>query len=770
MVPQPPPDVTLPGLGSALDGAVVAELLQARLPANLADRVVIISCRPEYIRYKPGTNCLVLFDLRFRDEATGDERKVPVHVRLFADDRATRLWNKARTRALAERARNWHSAPLAGLPLLLPELGGIAQIYPLDLGLAALVDGASPKLVGPRLSADWDGGAEDEVIVEGVELVRYKPARKALLRYCIGGAAPATAFAKLHSDDRGRELRDLTLALCRGGIPTPAPLAYVDDLRLLVHPAVPGEPLWTLRGTPAFASAMEPVAAALADLHAVPEAALPLSNQIEIADMTREAAAAIATVHPAVARRATQLADEISEGLAVVAPELTLIHGDCSPDQVLVDGGSISLIDFERAGLGHPLLDVGTFLAHLAVAGGEGIDGAAAAFLDAYAARRPTSMAAVHLFAAAALLGLAIGPFRRLEADWPQAVERVVGLAESHLVQARVQPSRAPAPSRIIDAALPQLAPLQDPDLMATHLGSLFGAPVEVRNAQLLRHKPGRRALLRYELRVDPSDVGQDLRLYGKTFASERGPKVCEITRMITTSRACGPEVNLPDVVGYLPDLKLLVQREVPGEPVRQALLGGDEALARRIADALHALHTSGLDLGRRHDAHRELDPLGARVETVGEICPSLHDAARRCLARVEAGRKELQWRWRPVHRDFYHDQILTGPAGLAIVDFDDAAMSEPAVDVANFLAHLRLLALQERGDAEALAGLAAGFIDQYVRHDPDLDPATLRFLEGATLVRLAAIHLPRQHGTWLAGCLLTEAERQLDHASAPIA
>ncbi len=88
--------------------------------------------------------------------------------------------------------------------------------------------------------------------------------------------------------------------------------------------------------------------------------------------------------------------------------------------------------------------------------------------------------------------------------------------------------------------------------------------------------------------------------------------------------------------------------------------------------------------------------------------------------------------------------------------------MSEPAIDAANFAAHLRLLALQEMGDSRGLAGIRAAFVDHYLRLDPDLNRSLLQFLEGATLHRLAAIHQPRDWGEWLAGRLLVEAEELL--------
>ena len=96
---------------------------------------------------------------------------------------------------------------------------------------------------------------------------------------------------------------------------------------------------------------------------------------------------------------------------------------------------------------------------------------------------------------------------------------------------------------------------------------------------------------------------------------------------------------------------------------------------------------------------------------------------AHTCLARLEnAPDGRLDWRFRPIHRDIYHDQVLVTRRGLGLLDFDDAAMSEPAVDVANFLAHLRLLALEEPSRAAALAAPSAA-----------LSAATRSWTQGST-------------------------------------
>jgi len=72
----------------------------------------------------------------------------------------------------------------------------------------------------------------------------------------------------------------------------------------------------------------------------------------------------------------------------------------------------------------------------------------------------------------------------------------------------------------------------------------------------------------------------------------------------------------------------------------------------------------------------------------------------------------------------------------------DDAAMSEPAVDVANLVAHLRLRALRSGRAGPAL--VARSFLLRSRALDRELDSRLVTFLVGTTLLRLSEIHLAR--------------------------
>ncbi|MGH2531379.1 MAG: phosphotransferase [Thermomicrobiales bacterium] len=783
-IPTPPVDPALPGLAVVLDGAAIASVLAEHLPDRADGRFTIDSCEPNYVRYKQATSCLVGYRVLLRDAENASVVGQLAHIRLYADDHARLCAESASLDRLVERAARHHPTPPLGRAAYVPSLHGLVQFFPVDRDLRSLVRATSRSKMRKILAAALPADA-GRPLREPPVLVRYKPARKALVRYDLEGETPHAVYGKLLSDHHGADIHVLGRALKQQGIPTPEPLAYLPEMQCVVHAAAPGVPLTALRGDPRYFDALEPVVDLLSRLRAVSNPVLPPTPPDVETAAIRAAADAVAVLVPELASRAQRLAGGLCAVLTRLSGERALIHGDFYDDQILVAPDGVTLIDLDEARHGHPLIDVGNYLAHLTAAGG--LDDARATFLDAYRRRNAVSSSDLALVETIGLLKLAVRPFRHLDPDWPDGIAALLDLAEvrwrdalkaTNIVGAdrcvRPRPNRD---DRVLDAGrhaglplpdgdplLPHLPVLGDPELMTTLISkAVYDAPVEILNVTLVRHKPGRRAIFRYDLFVGTNGDPQPERLFGKTFASERGPRVYEALRAIAAAQACGVGVRLPEPAAYLPDLKLLLQRAVPGEIITPALRAGDTRLATAMAEAIHTLHTSAVDLPRRHNLARELDPLEARVERLGTRSPALETVACRCLGLIERGRRRRwDWRWRPIHRDLYHDQVLAGDHGLSILDFDDAAISEPAVDVANLLAHLRLLAFQHPDAGDGPARVAAAFINRYRRLDPDLDPILVGFLEGATLLRLAEIHQPRADGDRITAALLDESERLL--------
>src|SRR5690606_6253025 len=84
-----------------------------------------------------------------------------------------------------------------------------------------------------------------------------------------------------------------------------------------------------------------------------------------------QAAAAVTALAPHTAPRVAAILARLRPRMAATVTPPVLVHGDFSPDQVIVreDGtGSfvVTLLDFDRAGAGHPAADCGALAAWLA--------------------------------------------------------------------------------------------------------------------------------------------------------------------------------------------------------------------------------------------------------------------------------------------------------------------------------------------------------------------------------------------------------------------
>lgn len=111
-----------------------------------------------------------------------------------------------------------------------------------------------------------------------------------------------------------------------------------------------------------------------------------------------------------------------------------IVHGDYSADQVLIDDAGVSLIDWDRMGLGPGVIDLGRFAATMTmadlVAGTETAEELMAPVIEAYAAAsRSDPRPHMPASSALALLELACEPFRRRAVGWSDLLVRAVRTA-----------------------------------------------------------------------------------------------------------------------------------------------------------------------------------------------------------------------------------------------------------------------------------------------------------------------------------------------------
>jgi aminoglycoside phosphotransferase (APT) family kinase protein len=251
-------------------------------------------------------------------------------------------------------------------------------------------------------------------------------------------------------------------------------------------------------------------------------------------------------------------------------------------------------------------------------------------------------------------------------------------------------------------------------------LERIVGAPFSLVE---LKRKPGRRLTLRAR--------GPSGSAIVKIYTSDRAAVVA---RRIASLAAGPPHVVVPEVLHADLERHAVVLSDVPGRPLRDALLD----------ETLRSCKRAGSALGTWHAAWEGAAPEGLGPHTVERELEILSERAANAsspVARaVEDALEDLAEDWEPttvVHRDLYEEQVLIGRR-VGLIDLDDAALGPPELDVGNLIAHIELLELR-RGCY--LARGKQALLDGYGETGPSLDHALLERCRTLTLLRLACLN-----------------------------
>ena len=251
--------------------------------------------------------------------------------------------------------------------------------FPDDPDLPGLTDVAD---AGRLRDALRDAVPENGPILRcRVELLRYRPAKRATLAVEVRGPSGPTAgraqrfVVKSYHDGRKAAAVAAEAVLLDATVDPGAPLrfasvrAHLPHLSLVVQEHVPGGRLDEVLRTPGSlpARALRQAAAALAALHRQPvvsartrpidaEVARFLVRGQRVAEVDPGRGAALVSL---AARLATTSQD-------VDGTVVGLVHGDCKPSQFLLrNDREVVLLDLDSCGRADPAGDVGTFLATL---------------------------------------------------------------------------------------------------------------------------------------------------------------------------------------------------------------------------------------------------------------------------------------------------------------------------------------------------------------------------------------------------------------------
>ncbi|WP_088278332.1 aminoglycoside phosphotransferase family protein [Ideonella sp. A 288] len=258
-------------------------------------------------------------------------------------------------------------AAVGSAALHLPAVDMLLWRWPTDPGLPQL-----PALIDPAQTVRFWGAPADEVTP-----VRYVAEWRATLRYTrlCGGLPAENLYAKTFSDDRGAEIHRRflyfwDLAQNDPDAPTVAePLAYDPVTRALWQPHAGGTPLSQILIDGVHPESLAGrVAYAWALVHTAPlhlAGPVPRDRAHWLAEVRRRRNK-ISRALPDLAERAGEVADAIEHASTLLPePPAAVIHGDCHPDQMWVDGQRVVLFDFDEFALGDPMEDLAEFVTKL---------------------------------------------------------------------------------------------------------------------------------------------------------------------------------------------------------------------------------------------------------------------------------------------------------------------------------------------------------------------------------------------------------------------
>lgn len=298
----------------------------------------------------------------------------------------------------------------------------------------ALVDEDGGWLLAPALS-DRRIRAGTVVRARRPDLLAYNPRRRLVLREPVrSGEAGLGRVLKVYARETRRPSRRTLRDLAAAGVPLAA-TSTSPNRNVHVSAWMPGRHAEPARDGPVARAALDRL-----NRVALPKSE-PTWDAREVVARAEAATESIAEILPAVATPAVELARRLAERLpgAAVGP-VGSMHGDFSPDQLLVDDDEATLVDLDDCATGPLAWDAATWLASQLAAG----------VLDAVAL--PGDEPAPELYAAALALRV-VEPFRRRQPAWDLTTARLLDHAHAVLDGAgrpRRQPTRAagPAPTR----------------------------------------------------------------------------------------------------------------------------------------------------------------------------------------------------------------------------------------------------------------------------------------------------------------------------------
>ncbi|HET7350978.1 MAG TPA: phosphotransferase [Marmoricola sp.] len=303
------------------------------------------------------------------------------------------------------------------------------------------------------------------------------------------------------------------------------------------------------------------------------------------------------------------------------------------------------------------------------------------------------------------------------------------------------------------DPGLPLLATMVEPERVRALLPErLAGHTVE--EVRVVRWQPGISATLRCGL----TGPGGRTAVYAKLFApGDHGPgELVAVEARQRLLHADAPQgLSVAEPLGLDTQRRVLWTREVVGRSLVRDADGATMSTrsAEVVGAALAALHTSGLSTSpvrpiRTVSPEEVATEARKKTRKIASARPEHARSVRRLAALASAltAKPRVQG---TLHGDFHLDQVLLTDEGPVLLDLDEMATGDPALDLAEIAVDVGLRRLPRATSVPFLDALGQSYVEAGGTPPP---PAVLRGYAAAELLNRCYRRLRRPVPGWEQG------------------
>lgn len=263
-----------------------------------------------------------------------------------------------------------------------------------------------------------------------------------------------------------------------------------------------------------------------------------------------------------------------------------------------------------------------------------------------------------------------------------------------------------------------------------------------------LNYRPRRRAVFHYQcLHGRGRADGARRAVYAKVMRTEQARRALQ-TAAALSGRKAGVRLSLPIASAHE---NVILFDPMPGKSLRDLILGGARLPApERICGLVASIGSlDGIDTPSRRHRRPPIEVVSGTRELLDRLAPDVAAGTASVVEAVARGAARDDIVGRVVHGDLYEAQVFVADDfSLGLIDLDDVGIGDPALDAANFCAHLLALAMAVPAAKDRILAyrtiLRSAFLETL-----DLSPEALAWREAFVMLQLATGPFRVLHPRW---------------------